>query len=67
MRGLEDAILYRAVRLAFADAGLTADIEAVHIKALLRSVYANVGNKTVEFPGGYVAYINHGEVRFRKR
>ena len=67
LRGLSDAVFYRAVRLAFADAGLSSDIETVHIKALERSVYANVGNKTVEFPGGYVAYINHGEVVFRKR
>ncbi len=65
LRGLEDAIFYRVVRLAFAEAGLSSDIEAVHVKALARSVYANVGNKTVEFPGGYAAYINHGEVVFR--
>ncbi len=65
LRGLEDAIFYRVVRLAFAEAGLSSDIEAVHVKALARSVYANIGNKTVEFPGGYAAYINHGEVVFR--
>ncbi|MBO4819088.1 MAG: tRNA lysidine(34) synthetase TilS [Firmicutes bacterium] len=66
LRCLEDALYHRAVKLAFAEAGLGEDIEAVHIKALKRSVNANVGNKTVEFPGGYVAYINHGEVVFRK-
>ena len=67
MRGLEDALFYRAVRLAFSEAGLKEDIEAVHIKALKRSVYANVGNKSVEFPGSYEAYINHGIVFFRKK
>ena len=67
LRGLEEALYHRVVRLAFKEAGLAEDIEAVHIKALARSVNANVGNKTVEFPGGYTAYINHGEVVFRKR
>ncbi len=67
LRVLEDALYHRVVKLAFSDAGLKEDIEAVHIRALKRSVNANVGNKTVEFPGGYVAYINHGEVVFRKR
>ncbi len=67
LRLLEDPIFYRAIRIAFAKAGLETDIEAVHIKALKRSVYTNAGNKTVEFPGGYIAYINHGDVVFRKR
>ena len=67
LRGLDGCIFRRAVKLAFAEAGLSSDIEAVHIKALERSVYANIGNKTVEFPQGYIAYINHGEVCFRKR
>ncbi|MBQ9911464.1 MAG: tRNA lysidine(34) synthetase TilS [Firmicutes bacterium] len=66
LKGLQDALFYRAVRLAFAEAGLEKDIEAVHIKALKRSVYAGIGNKTVEFPGGYAAYINHGEVVFKR-
>ena len=66
LRDLDDALYHRAVKLAFAEAGLPEDIEAVHIKALKRSVNANVGNKTVEFPGGYAAYINHGEVVFKK-
>ena len=46
LKGLQDALFYRAVRLAFAEAGLEKDIEAVHIKALKRSVYAGIGNKT---------------------
>lgn len=67
LRGLEDALFYRAVRAAFAEAGLTEDIEAVHIKALLKAVYANTGNKSIEFPGLYEAYLNHGKVYFRKK
>lgn len=66
LRALEDALWPRVIMMAFEDAGLGADIEAVHIKALKRSVFANVGNKTVEFPQGYCAYINHGEVVFKK-
>lgn len=65
LRGLHPAIFSRVVKLKFAEIGLDEDISAVHINALARSVYANVGNKTVEFPGGYTAYINHGELWFR--
>ena len=67
LRGMAPAIFQRVVKLEFAKIGLTEDIGAVHINALERAIYTNVGNKTIEFPANYCAYINHGEVVFRKK
>ena len=57
---LDKAIFQRVIKLAFARIGLCEDIAAVHINALRTVLEANVGNKLVEFPNGYKAYLNHG-------
>lgn len=61
------AIFARALQLAFAKLGLEEDISAVHINALSDAVARNVGNKKIEFPHSYYAYINHGEVELGKK
>lgn len=63
---LEKAIFQRVVKIAFSYVGLNEDIAAVHINALRSVLESNVGNKTVEFPNGYVAFINHGFCNFKK-
>ena len=65
LRGLSPALFNRIVRIKFEQIGLNEDIAAVHINALTKAIYTNVGNKTIEFPKGYTAYINHGELWFR--
>lgn len=64
LREMPEAIFHRVIKLKFAQIGLSEDISSVHINALKSCIIRNIGNKTVEFPNGYRAYINHGVVEF---
>jgi len=66
VRGLDEAIYPRLIKLAFAKIGLTEDVASVHLSALKRALENNVGNKTIEFPRKYTAFLNKGIIEIRK-
>jgi len=66
IKGCDTAIFVRLIKQAFSQIDLSEDISSVHLLALKKALDNNVGNKTIEFPRKYTAYLNKGILELRR-
>lgn len=64
LAAMEPALAKRVIRRMFADVGLTEDIGAAHLSALLEAAHNRRTGKVIEFPHGYRAEVTHDSVTF---
>ncbi len=66
LRAMDPAIQKRVISMAFRSIGLTQDIASVHLNPLCRTLNANLGGRTVEFPSGYAAVTSARALTLKK-